>query len=310
MTIDLDYDAEQAALADTVRRWCEHQASDSGVDERDRQFHRPLWDGLAELGVLGLGTPEGGGGALEIAAAMEQLGAANIPGPLAATFIATHLLPPDDRVAVASGELVVSVGSPPLMPWAPVAAIFIEVNDEDAWRAHPRTAIEPVETLGGEPWGRVELGRDERLDGAPRALAVGDVALGAYLAGAGERLLRVATAYARDRVQFGRPIGDFQAVAHRLAEVHLRLTAGRHLVRLAAHAIDSGSADAVTEAATARLSATRAGLEAAYTAHQTLGAMGFTIEGPVAGVARRIRHVSLLPPGPSRAREVVLAGIT
>jgi alkylation response protein AidB-like acyl-CoA dehydrogenase len=308
--IDLEYDADQSALADTLRRWCEHHASEAVVRELDGRFPRPLWNGLAELGVLGLGTPEGGGGALEITATMEQLGAANVPGPLAATFVATHLLAPDDRIAVASGEIVVSVGSPPLMPWAPVASIFIELGHEEAWRAHAETTMDPVETLGGEPWGRVTLGRDERLGGVSRALAVGDVALGAYLAGAGGRLLHVATDYARDRVQFGRPVGDFQAVAHRLADVHLRLTAARHLVRLAAHALDSGSADAVTAAARARLSATRAGLDAAYTAHQTLGAMGFTVEGPVAGVARRIRHVSLLPPGPSRAREVVLARLT
>jgi alkylation response protein AidB-like acyl-CoA dehydrogenase len=305
--IDLEYDADQSALADTVRRWCEHHASDAVVRELNGQFPRPLWDGLAELGVLGLGTAEGGGGALEIAAAMEQLGAAIVPGPLAATFVATQVLPPDDRVAVTAGELVVSVGVPPLMPWAPVASIFIELGDDAAWRAHAESTMEPVETLGGEPWGRVALVRDERLDGVSRGLAVGDVAVGAYLAGAGGRLLHVATDYARDRVQFGRPIGDFQAVAHRLADVHLRLTAARHLVRLAAHALESGSAEAVADAAQARLSATRAGLDAAYTAHQTLGAMGFTVEGPVAGVARRIRHVSLLPPGPSRAREVVLA---
>ena len=308
--IDLEYDADQSALADTVRRWCEHHAPDTVVRELDGQFPRPLWDGLAELGVLGLGTAEGGGGALEIAAAMEQLGAANVPGPLAATFIATHLLAPDERIAVASGELVVSVGSPPLMPWARAASVYIELDEEEAWRAHAESKMEPVETLGGEPWGRVTLRRDERLDGVSRALAVGDIALGAYLGGAGGRLLHVATDYARDRVQFGRPIGDFQGVAHRLADVHLRLTAARHLVRLAAHALDSGSADAVTDAARARLSATRAGLDAAYAAHQTLGAMGFTVEGPVAGVARRIRHVSLLPPGPARAREVVLARLT
>jgi alkylation response protein AidB-like acyl-CoA dehydrogenase len=308
--IDLEYDADQSALAGTVRRWCEHHASGALVRELEGQFPRSVWDGLAELGVLGLGTAEGGGGALEIAAAMEQLGVANVPGPLAATFLATQLLPSDDRIAVAGGEVVVSVGSPPLMPWAPVASIFIELSSEEAWRAHTESTMDPVETLGGEPWGRVTLRRDERLDGVSRALAVGDVAVGAYLAGAGGRLLHVATDYARDRAQFGRPIGDFQAVAHRLADVHLRLTAARHLVRLAAHALDSGSADAVTDAATARLSATRAALDAAYSAHQTLGAMGFTVEGPVAGVARRIRHVSLLPPGPSRAREVVLARLT
>ena len=308
--IDLEYDADQSALADTVHRWCERHASDAVVRELDGQFPRPLWDGLAELGVLGLGTAEGGGGALEIAAAMEQLGVANVPGPLSATFVATQLLPSDDRIAVAGGGVVVSVGPPPLMPWAPVASIFIELGADEAWRAHTESTLEPVETLGGEPWGRVSLVRDERLDGVSRALAVGDVAVGAYLAGAGARLLHVATDYARDRVQFGRPIGEFQAVAHRLADVHLRLTAARHLVRLSAHALDSGSADAVTDAATARLSATRAALDAAYSAHQTLGAMGFTVEGPVAGVARRIRHVSLLPPGPSRAREVVLARLT
>ena len=65
---------------------------------------------LAELGVLAIGTPEGDGGAKEIAAAMAALGQAVFPGPLVASFFATQVLPEKQRCAVAAGQAIVSIG--------------------------------------------------------------------------------------------------------------------------------------------------------------------------------------------------------
>jgi alkylation response protein AidB-like acyl-CoA dehydrogenase len=299
--LDLGYSDEQQALADSVRGFASREPDPS------HQWKAHQWKGLADLGVLGLATPEGGGGVLEIAATMEALGQAGAPGPLVGTFMATQLVGPIERVRLAAGEAIASVGAPPLLPWAAVADLFVELAGDEAWLARPRSDVVLVETMAGEPWGRVELERIESLGSVARAVVVGDVAVAAYLVGAAERLVAVTAQWLADRVQFGRPIGDFQSVSHPLADVAIRARAARGLTRVAAHAADtSGVASAA--AATARLSATAAALGATYRAHQSFGALGFTVEGPVAQIGQRIRQISLHPPGPRVAREAALAG--
>jgi alkylation response protein AidB-like acyl-CoA dehydrogenase len=315
MTLDLSYSDEQQALAESVRRHCERTLAGEPVDVADL-LASPYWSGLAKLGVLALGTEEGGGGSLEIAAAMEASGSAAAPGPVVGHFIATALLDAETRAPLIDGSTLVAVGHPPLVPWAPVASVFVELvspaspgGAEHAWLARPVGEPVPVETTAGEPWGRVELARMADLGGAGRAVARGQVALAAYLVGAGRRLLDVAVEYARDRVQFGKSIGSFQAVAHPLAERATALRAAGILVRVAAFRLDTLDDAGPGAAATAARSASRAATEMAYQAHQTLGAMGFTIEGPVAAASLRIRQLSLHPPGPARARELVLSGL-
>jgi alkylation response protein AidB-like acyl-CoA dehydrogenase len=305
--LDLSYGDEAQALAESVRGFVNRWA-DEGEDEPGALPAR-LWKGLAELGVLGLATPEGGGGVQEIAAVMEVLGAAAAPGPLVGTFMATQLAGPAGRARLASGDHVASIGSPPLLPWAPVADVFVELAPDGAWLARPAGDIEPVDTLAGEPWGRVGLERMEPVEEAVRrrAVAVGDTAVAAYLAGAAGHLVAITSQWLRDRVQFGRPIAEFQSLAHPLADVEIRTRAARALARTAAYTVDTTPDGAGAPAATARLSATRAAVDATYRAHQSFGALGFTVEGPVARVGQRVRQVSLHPPGPAAARQTALA---
>jgi hypothetical protein len=240
-------------------------------------------------------------------AALESLGAAVFPGPFAATFLATQVVDAADRARIASGEAVVSLGSPPLMPFAPVADLFLVVTRDALHRATPSGAIEPVETLGGEPWGRVVLETGAALRVDDRAWALHDTALATYAAAAGHALVRATAEHARARTQFGRPIGDFQAVAHPLADAKIRLDSAATLARTAAYAWDANAADARPRAAAARLSATRAGLDAAHTCHQLFGAIGITTEGPVFHVSRRLRQLASQPPHPDAARDALLA---
>jgi len=305
--LDLSYGDDAQALAESVRgfvtRWV-----DEGGDEPGGVPAR-LWKGLAELGVLALATPEGGGGVQEIAAVMEVLGEAAAPGPLVAAFMATQLVDASERERLASGDRVASVGSPPLLPWAPVAEVFVELAPDGAWLARPAGDVEPVDTLAGEPWGRVGLERVQPVEEAAwrRAVAVGDTAVAAYLVGAAGHLVAITSQWLRDRVQFGRPIGEFQSLAHPLADVEIRTRAARALTRMAAYAVDTTPGGGAAPAATARLSATRAAVDATYRAHQSFGALGFTVEGPAARVGQRVRQVSLHPPGPAVARQTALA---
>jgi len=306
LSLDLALDDSQQAIADAVAKFCAERCPEAVVRESAGTLPRALWRELAELGVLALATPEGDGGACELVAALESLGAAVFPGPLAATFLATQVLGEKERARVAQGEWVVSLGTPPLLPFAPVADCFLALDGARVFRAQPRSAIVPVETLGGEPWGRVELALGEPLAAGARAFALHDTALSAYAAAAGGALVRTTAAHARTRQQFGRAIGEFQAVAHPLADAHVRLEAAATLARIAAHAWDADAADLRARAAAARLSATRAALEAAHTCHQLFGAQGITLEGPVFHVSRRIRQLASQPPSSDGARDALL----
>ena len=306
MSLDLALDDSQQAIADAVAKFCAERCPEAVVRESAGTLPRALWRELAALGVLALATPEGDGGACELVAALESLGAAVFPGPLAATFLATQVLGEKERARVAQGEWLVSLGTPPLLPFAPVADCFLALDGGRVHRAEPRGAIAPVETLGGEPWGRVELALGEPLAASARAFALHDIALAAYAAAAGSALVRATAAHARTRQQFGRAIGEFQAVAHPLADAHVRLEAAATLARIAAHAWDADAADLRARAAAARLSATRAALDAAHTCHQLFGAQGITLEGPVFHVSRRIRQLASQPPSPDGARDALL----
>ncbi len=305
--LDLAFDDAQQAIADSLSAFCAERCTEQVVKSCAGRFPAELWSELATLGVLGLATPEGEGGACELVAALEPLGRAVFPGPLVHTFLATQLLGPRERQALASGEALVAVGTPALLPWAPVARIFVEIDGERAFRAQPTGPIVAVETLGGEPWGRVSLERVEELPGTQRAFALYELALAAFLAAAGMGLVEVTALHARTRRQFGRAIGEFQAVAHPLADCWIHLSAAGTLARAAAFRFDADEPSARASAAAARLAARRAALDAAHVCHQLFGASGIALEGPVFHVTRRIRQLVSQPPSEDAARDALLA---
>jgi acyl-CoA dehydrogenase len=106
------------------------------------------------------------------------------------------------------------------------------------------------------------------------------VTLGASATGLARAALEYATQYARERVQFGKPIAEHQAVSFRLAEMALRVDASRLLVWRAAKLIDAGER-ATTEAAMAKLHASETAMWCTWAALQTLGGWGYSREHPV-----------------------------
>jgi acyl-CoA dehydrogenase len=106
------------------------------------------------------------------------------------------------------------------------------------------------------------------------------VTLGASATGLARAALEYATQYARERVQFGKPIGEHQAVSFRLADMALRVDASRLLVWRAAKLIDAGER-ATTEAAMAKLHASETAMWCSWAALQTLGGWGYSREHPV-----------------------------
>jgi alkylation response protein AidB-like acyl-CoA dehydrogenase len=307
VSLDLEFDSGQRAIAAAVAGFCSEHCDVETIRACKETFPRELWQGLAELGALGLATPDGGGGAIEVVAAVESLGHAVFPGPLVGSLLATQLLPDPARSEIAAGSLIVSAGVPPLMPWAPFAGVFLEISGERVFEARVAGEVERVEMLGGEPWGRVALERERELQPSGRGLLLAQIALSAQLSALGTRLVEDASSHAALRVQFGVPIGDFQAVAHPLADCSMQLAAASMLARAAAFHFDSGEhGEARLLAASAQLSACNASLQAAYVCHQVFGAIGITLEGPVFDISRRIRQLASQPPGTGAARSVVL----
>ena len=107
-----------------------------------------------------------------------------------------------------------------------------------------------------------------------RPTAIATTVLCAYMVGAAERSMELSIAYANERVQFGRPIGSFQAVSHKLADMRLKLDIAKLLTWKAARALDSGAqADSAVSMAKAWTnSATRWAL---YRCHEIFAGLGF-----------------------------------
>jgi alkylation response protein AidB-like acyl-CoA dehydrogenase len=263
----------------------------------DTSSGRALWTRLAEQGVLALGVPEqhGGLGAtpVDLVLAFEQLGRAAVPGPLVESAAALPALlatgPHADRLArIAGGDLMATLAAPPQVPYA------VDAHAADAWylvqgnRLYAATAggavrsIDPARRLAtvtaGEPLGVIDPA--SAYDRAALATA-------AQILGAGQALLERATAYAKQRFQFGQPIGRFQAVKHQLADVMVGLELARPLLFGAALAI--GTATQGREVSAAKVACTDAARRAARTALQVHGAIGYTAEYDLALWLTKVR---------------------
>jgi alkylation response protein AidB-like acyl-CoA dehydrogenase len=125
--------------------------------------------------------------------------------------------------------------------------------------------------------------------------------------GAMQRQLESCVDYGRTRKQFGRPIGKFQAVAGKIADMYLRVEAARLLVYQAAWLAQQGK-PAVAEAAAAKLFASEAWVASSLDAIQIHGAYGYTTD---AGVERDLRDAvaSRIYSGTSEIQRVILAGM-
>jgi alkylation response protein AidB-like acyl-CoA dehydrogenase len=125
---------------------------------------------------------------------------------------------------------------------------------------------------------RLVAGPDEADRVITHALQVGATLLAVEQVGASAHLLDVAVEYAKARLQFGRPIGSFQAVKHRLADMLIALEHARSTAYHAAWALTDGSDDPALAASIAQATSSAAGPRIAADTIQTLGGIGFTWE--------------------------------
>lgn len=255
----------------------------------DTAAGKRVWNQLSELGVTALTVPEEfdgiGAHLVDLVLAMEALGRWCVPGPVVESIAVAPVLlagAPDaaERLTpLAAGELIATVALPPHTPRAvdAEAADLVllaedgKVNQAQAGTRHasvdPSRGVFDV-TATGESWD---------ADTA-RAYEVGALATAAQLIGAGQAMLNTAVDYAKQRTQFGRVIGGYQAIKHKLADVHIAIELARPLVYGAALSLADDSPDTVRDVSAAKVAASDAALLAAHSALQTHGAIGFTSE--------------------------------
>jgi alkylation response protein AidB-like acyl-CoA dehydrogenase len=274
--------ADFAATLDKLLSGADTVAAARAWADGDTAAGLALWGRLAEQGVTALLVPEEADGmgatAVELVIAMEALGHHVVPGPWVETaaYLPRAITDTGLLGQLAEGT-VATVAAPPHTPYAVCGAEAELVFAADGETLLTATAGAPVqsiaaarrltEVVAGDPVATGDLG-----------LAVDTAALAtaARLLGAGERLLADSVAYVKQRRQFGREIGSYQAIKHQLADVRIALDFVRPLVDGAALA--DGTADFARDVSAAKVAAADAAYRASRVALQVHGAIGYTAE--------------------------------
>jgi alkylation response protein AidB-like acyl-CoA dehydrogenase len=170
-------------------------------------------------------------------------------------------------------------------------------------RAEPMTTLDATRAMAALTFEQVPAvlvgaeGQGGRL--MSRVLDLVCVALAAEQAGGARRCLEMSAEYARTRFQFGRPIGSFQAVKHKCADMLVRVELAEATAREAARLADAGAAEFPVAAATAHICCSQAYMFAAQENIQVHGGIGFTWEHPAHLYFRRAKSSELLLGGPA-----------
>jgi alkylation response protein AidB-like acyl-CoA dehydrogenase len=281
-----------------------------------------LWAELSELGWPGIAVDEGSGGQglgmVELCALLEELGYACAVTPFLGTVLAAlaiaHAGSEEQKAAwlpkLASGEATGSLAiRDGIAPDADGADVIVVVDGDSATLvtggADPAGAIDPTRR-----YGRVTAPAGEPLPGdVAAALARAQVAVSAELLGICQRALDMTVEYVKERKQFGVPVGSFQAVQHKAAQMLLDTESVRSVSYYAAWAADADPEHLAAAAAMAKASASQAARSVTSAAIQLHGGIGFTWEADVHWLFKRAQVLApyLGGAGAQRARIAELA---
>jgi alkylation response protein AidB-like acyl-CoA dehydrogenase len=183
----------------------------------------------------------------------------------------------------ASADLLVVAGADGRHFLVQTAATGVEIA--------PQKALDPTRklytvSLSEAPVQELQAGDGERIN---RAYATIVTAIAAENVGVAQRAMEMAVAYAKDRKQFGRPIGSYQAVSHRCAQMLLEIEGARSLCYWAGWALDNDPQTALKAASMAKAYASDAGFRVAASALQVHGGIGFTWEHDLHFFLKRAR---------------------
>ncbi len=364
--MDFDFSGDQKMLRDQTRKFLDDKCTFAelrGVFEGGEPYHRPTWDGLAALGVMGADIPEQYGGlglgALELCVTAEEIGRALAPVPFSSSIYlasqALQLAAPDEikktwlpkiSSGKAIGTFALAEGAAQPLPskmktmfdgqtlsgekspvpdggeadfaiiGAQSADGFVltfaelkgcqrkELKTIDPTRAHASIALDkqPATLLTSDAHHDGEALLAHLLDRAAVLFAFEQL-------GGADAALDFARDYANERYAFGRPIGSFQAIKHKLADAYVRNQLARSNCYYAAMMLADDDPELPAAAAGARLAATDAFVFAAQENIQTHGGAGFTWESDCQFFYRRAGLLALTI-GASRSwREKLVAAL-
>ncbi len=261
---------------------------------------RDAWRTLAATGALGTLVPQDAGGlGLDetcLVPVLEEAGRSGLPGPVAETAaVAAPLLAGAsgagqylDRVLAGEATVAAHLDGGRLVPYGQVADLIV-VRAGEGLRLYERAALllEPCVTADGSrglarlaatpgPAAGTLLTRDPAVIDA--AWQRGVLATAALLNGLSARMLDITVGYVKQREQFGKPVGSFQAIKHALANALVAAEFARPAALAAAWAQAEGAPDAAARASMAKVLAADAARLVARTAIQCHGAIGYTTE--------------------------------
>ncbi|HYZ91922.1 MAG TPA: acyl-CoA dehydrogenase family protein [Actinomycetota bacterium] len=301
--MDFRLNQDQQALQSAAREFLSKEVNSTvvraafdGPDGDAPELHKKM----AELGWLGIAVPEDMGGVgmgpIEQAIVCEQLGYVDAPGP----YFATACLAVPALVALGGTDLL-----PPLLDgskratvaWDPEAVVDAQIADamvvvdgnSASWHERDTLEVVPHATTDGTRRtasvrttgnGR-ELGSADSLrysDSAAGAIDAMAVYLSAEMLGCMQWALDTTVQYVKDREAFGRPIGVFQAVQHRCADMLVQTESSRSAVYYAAYALANGLPDAAFAASVAKAYCSDAVHFVTGECIQLHGGIGFTWE--------------------------------
>ena len=304
--MDFTFSEEQQMMAAAFRELATEICPPSvlrAVFEARDQHSEERWSRLAELGLFGVRVPsEHGGMGLEDADFVllaEEAGRAALPEPLieqaalaapalgelagapAVAALLPELASGRIRIAVAHPQNPGAPAPPGLTHWLLCGTDSVTLAEAGAVRAVRADSIDAARPL---------YFPEPSAAAAPLARGVTATALGARLLNRGasfsaaqclglaERMLALAVDYAKERTQFGRAIGSYQAIKHHLASAQVKLEFARPVVYAAVTRLAQTDVRATAAASHAKLAATEAADLAARTAMQVHGAMGYSWE--------------------------------
>lgn len=299
---------ERDLLRDTVAALVEKHASPEAVRKAaasERGYDETLWKTLCEqVGAAALVIPEelgGAGGELaDAAVVLEELGKALVPTPLLGTTLAELALlsldePDSDLLeglaeGTSIGTVVFDAG---YVVNGNIADIVVAADGETLTRWTTFTPTPAVSMDITRPLAAIEATETAALGTDPGMADIAAILLAAEQVGAASKCLDLTVQYTKDRVQFGRPIGSFQALKHRMADLYVAVQSAKAVV-------DEAVADpSPTSSALARLAASEAFSKVAGEAVQMHGGIAITWESDIQLYFKRAHNSAQLL-GPPR----------
>ena len=303
---------ERDLLRQTVAALVEKHASPAAVREAmasERGYDESLWKLLCEqVGAAALVVPAqlgGAGGELaDAAVVLEELGKALVPTPLLGTTLAELALiaairtggAPDSETIQRLAEGI-SIGTvvfdPSYVVNGDVADVVVAADGTrlTRWRTFTAHRVDTMDLT--RRLARVEAKDSADIGADPGLAGIAAILLAAEQIGAAAKCLDLTVDYTKDRVQFGRPIGSFQALKHRMADLYVAVQSARAVVN------DAIAEPSQTSAALARVAASEAFSKVAAEAVQMHGGIALTWEHDIQLYFKRA-HGSAQLLGPPR----------